>query len=867
MRRIFCIFLIVAATFAVWEATNQPLDEPLWSGQIDGFAYSPMRPGQSPEHLEFPSIPEIEADIAVIAAHSSSLRTYSLDGTLARIPAIAARHGIEVTAGVWLDADLNANRARLARLERLVAENANVERVIIGNETLLTGALTAEALSAYLSMMRERLSVPVSTAEPWHIWLANPDLADSVDFVTVHLLPYWEGVPSGSAVSLVTARMRDLAEQFPEQSIMIGEVGWPSKGRSRDAASASRQDAETFLRQFLSVAGPLGYDYFLMEAFDQPWKQTEEGEVGAYWGLFDGARRAKYAFDQVLRPIPERRSLAALAALVAIASFLLLAADSARMRGPGLGLLATAAFATGNVIVWTLNDYLQQYWSFGDVIAAAVMMLGLIGIVVLVFIEVHEWAEAGFKRCARSAAATPPIASHPLPKVSIHVPAYEEPPAMMIETLNALARLDYPNFEVLVIDNNTRNEALWRPVEAHCARLGERFHFYHVTPLPGFKAGALNYALTRTCADAEIIAVIDSDYVVATDWLKRLVPHFADQQIALVQAPQDYRDHGTRALKRICEAEYRGFFRIGMVTRNERNAIIQHGTMTMIRARVLCEIDGWSEWTITEDAELGLRIFERGYQAIYTMDSHGRGLTPDRFRDYRSQRYRWALGATQILRKHARMLLGLQASELSLGQRFHFLTGWAAWLGDGLNLLFNLIAIVWSALMITSPLQFLAPDARFSGLVLAFFAFKLVKMAWLYNFRVRASVIETISAIVAGLSLVFITGRAVLAGFAGSDAPFVRTPKHASEDSIFGELQCVASEILLAVALLGMALAVTVTAPFDSVDRRLWTLLLVVFAIPHLAAVALAWLSALPQRTEQRPELESGEALRQARKA
>ena len=133
----------------------------------------------------------------------------------------------------------------------------------------------------------------------------------------------------------------------------------------------------------------------------------------------------------------------------------------------------------------------------------------------------------------------------------------------------------YYGFEVLLIDNNTSDPAVWQPVEAHCQTLGERFRFFHVAPLDGFKSGALNYALARTAEDAQVIAVIDSDYLVDPDWLRDLVPRFQRSQIAIVQAPQDYRDGGENAFKAMCYAEYRGFFFIGMVTRNERNAIIQ----------------------------------------------------------------------------------------------------------------------------------------------------------------------------------------------------------------------------------------------------------------------------------------------------
>ena len=186
----------------------------------------------------------------------------------------------------------------------------------------------------------------------------------------------------------------------------------------------------------------------------------------------------------------------------------------------------------------------------------------------------------------RSAARLPPgrrVPGMALPKVSIHVPICNEPPQMVRQTLDALAELDYPDFEVLVIDNNTTDPGLWEPVAEYCARLGSRFRFYHLGKWRGFKAGALNFALRETAPDAAVIGVLDADYIVSPDWLRAMVPHFAEPAVGFVQSPQDYRDNDGSFFKRLMFWEYAGFFRLGMVTRNERNAIIQHGTMTMIR--------------------------------------------------------------------------------------------------------------------------------------------------------------------------------------------------------------------------------------------------------------------------------------------
>jgi cellulose synthase/poly-beta-1,6-N-acetylglucosamine synthase-like glycosyltransferase len=438
-----------------------------------------------------------------------------------------------------------------------------------------------------------------------------------------------------------------------------------------------------------------------------------------------------------------------------------------------------------------------------------------------------------------------------LPMVSVHVPTYNEPPLMVIETLNALARLDYPRYEVIVMDNNTKNPDVWEPVQAHCERLGPHFRFFHVDPLSGFKAGALNLALAHTSPDAEIIGVIDSDYTVDPAWLKDLAPQFSNPKVAVVQAPQDYRDYAVNAFKAMCYAEYRGFFFVGMMTRNERNAIIQHGTMTMIRRSVLEEIGGWSEWCITEDAELGLRVFERGYEAIYIPKSYGRGLMPDAFIDYKKQRFRWAYGAIQILRRHADFLLARKKSSLTYGQRYHFVAGWLPWMADGVNLLFNLAALLWSLAMIMAPKNVDPPLVEFSILPLALFSFKLGKLFYLYRTRVGATLGQTLAGAVAGLALSHTIAKAILLGFVTHNQPFLRTPKMTQRRMAMKALACIREEVLLMVALLASAVVISLQQGVLTLDLHLWVIVLWIQSIPYgasLAASIISGFSTLPAR-------------------
>ena len=341
--------------------------------------------------------------------------------------------------------------------------------------------------------------------------------------------------------------------------------------------------------------------------------------------------------------------------------------------------------------------------------------------------------------------------------------------------------------------------------------------------------------------------VIDSDYIVDPNWLRALAPHFADENMAIVQAPQDYRDGDENAFKAMCLAEYRGFFQIGMVTRNERNAIIQHGTMTMVRRRVLDEVGGWAEWCITEDAELGLRIFEQGYAACYVPHSFGKGLMPDTFLDYKKQRFRWAYGSVLILRHHMMAMLGLKRTKLTRGQRYHFLAGWLPWFADGINMLFNLLALAWSGGMIIFPEHVPPPHILFACLPVSLFCFKSLKMFSLYRRRVTATRRQSIMAGLAGLALSHTIARAMLTGFVTRRIGFFRTPKKARANAIIKALGDAREELLFSVALSMAAFGVLLREDGNMLDIRIWALVLAIQAIPYAASVLVSLISGLPR--------------------
>ena len=848
------VVLAIAALFTgFWALINRPVSAPNWPEQISGFSYSPFQQGQYPQKDQYPTDDEMRRDLEIISKLTDNIRTYSVDGTLGDIPKLAEEFGLRVTIGIWISPDLERNEREIQKAIELANNSRSVVRVVVGNEALFREEITPEDLIVLLDRVRAAVKVPVTTSEQWHIWEKYPQLAKHVDLIAAHILPYWEFIPVDKAGEFVLDRARDLKKMFPKKPLLLSEVGWPSNGRMRGGADATPADQAIYLRTLVNTLNRRGYNYFVIEAFDQPWKASDEGSVGAYWGVYNAARQQKFNFEGPVVAIPQWRVLAIGSVVMGLLSLALLLIDGSALRQRGRTFLTFTAFLCGSVLVWIAYDYSQQYSTWFSLTVGFLLGLGALGVFIVLLTEAHELAEAVWIRKRRREFLPVEADDAYRPKVSIHVPCYNEPPEMVKQTLDALANLDYPDFEVLIIDNNTKDPAVWEPVRDYCATLGPRFKFFHVAPLAGFKGGALNFLIPHTAPDAEVIAVIDSDYCVDRNWLKHMVPHFADPKIAIVQSPQDYRDQNESKFKKLCYSEYKGFFHIGMVTRNDRDAIIQHGTMTMTRRSVLEEL-GWADWCICEDAELGLRVFEKGYSAAYSHNSYGKGLMPDTFIDFKKQRFRWAYGAIQIIKRHSSSLLRGKDTELTRGQRYHFLAGWLPWVADGMNIFFTVGALLWSAAMIIVPTRVDPPLLIFAIPPLALFVFKVGKIIFLYRRAMGVNLKDAFAAALAGLALSHTIAKAVLYGFFTTSIPFFRTPKNADNHGFWVAISEAREEVFIMLLLWGAAVGIFFVQGLPSNDMRFWVVMLLVQSLPYLAALIMAFMSSLPKPVEEAQE-------------
>jgi cellulose synthase/poly-beta-1,6-N-acetylglucosamine synthase-like glycosyltransferase len=395
-----------------------------------------------------------------------------------------------------------------------------------------------------------------------------------------------------------------------------------------------------------------------------------------------------------------------------------------------------------------------------------------------------------------------------LPRVSLQVAAYNEPPDMLIETIRSLEAVEYPNLEIVIIDNNTADEDTWRPVADYCSTR-PRVRFVHAEGVEGFKAGALNLTLREyTDPDAELIGIIDADYLVDPDYLRETVGYFVDQNLAFLQTPQDYREYEGDPYLTACYDAYRYFFATSMPSRNERNSIIFAGTMGLIRRTSLEHLKGWDEWCITEDAEASLRLLMAGNAGLYLHRSFGRGIMPLTFSSLKSQRFRWCFGGIQILRKHYRDLLPWHRdpdNQLTTGQRLDYLFGGVQWFTDVLYLGFSLVLLVSGLLLAVTGHIALRPLLGAAILLpITLIASGMLRALWALRKATGIGMRRALLAFANWLSMSWTVARACVQAMIHSDGVFLRTPKFRGERGLGEALREARGETIIALVLWGL---------------------------------------------------------------
>lgn len=361
-----CLLVTAIAVAGVWAWLGSPVPVP--RSQSGGneklycVSYTPFRGSQTPlDPSTMIPASQIDDDLARLAQITDCVRTYSVDFGLDQIAGIAEKHKLKVMQGLWLSSNPEKNRYQIETAVTLANKYpGTIRSVVVGNEVLLRGDMTATDLAKTIRAIKARVRVPVTYADVWEFWLRNTDVANAVDFITIHILPYWEDFPVSArgAVAHVEAIRRQLVNAFPGKEVLIGEVGWPSAGRMREGALPSPVNQANVVLDVLALSKREKFHANIIEAFDQPWKRALEGTVGGHWGLLDAARRAP-KFSGALAVSNHPHWIWQIAGGILFAVLVFAAAILVRTKDVPLSLwlaVSANAFAGGTLVAWTIEN-------------------------------------------------------------------------------------------------------------------------------------------------------------------------------------------------------------------------------------------------------------------------------------------------------------------------------------------------------------------------------------------------------------------------------------------------------------------------------------------------------------------------------
>ena len=396
------LLIALAALTAIWYWVGRPVELPdaaTPTHKLQCASYTPFDKDQSPFQQPFVLRKErVDADLALLAQRFTCIRTYSQIG-LEALPELARKHGLKMLAGAWVSANPADTELEIKAL--ISAANTYpdvIDAVIVGNEVLLRKEATESQLVALIARVKAAVKQPVTYADVWEFWIKHPQMAPAVDFLTIHLLPYWEDDPTGidAALNQVANVRRAFGSAYAPKDILIGETGWPSEGRQRETALPSRVNEALFIRGFVKLAEDNGWRYNLIEAFDQPWKRDSEGAVGGFWGLYDADRGDKGILAGPVSNLPHWPLWLGASGLLLCAA-LLLAGRPASTRA-ALLLPLVAAFGAACSLGWSeLALITSRYW--GEWLwATALLGLNLLVLAhaILALSSRHGWRERAF---------------------------------------------------------------------------------------------------------------------------------------------------------------------------------------------------------------------------------------------------------------------------------------------------------------------------------------------------------------------------------------------------------------------------------------------------------------------------------------
>lgn len=280
---------------AYTDVSLEDLTRRLWDvldSQIHGIAFSPVMDGQT--NISNVSETQIRSRLDIIRPYTNWIRTFSCTTGNDQIPAIAKQSGLKTMVGAWIDDDLDNNEKELKNALE-ITKQGHVDILAIGNEVLLRDEMSEDDLIAYIHRAKEQSGgVPVGYVDAYFKFEDHPKVAEACDILLVNCYPFWEECPLEHSLVYMKDMYHKAVRAAKGKKVVIAETGWPTRGTPFGAAIPSPENALKYFLDTYAWAQEEDIDIFYFAAFDEAWKVAKEGDVGAYWGLWNSDGSPKF---------------------------------------------------------------------------------------------------------------------------------------------------------------------------------------------------------------------------------------------------------------------------------------------------------------------------------------------------------------------------------------------------------------------------------------------------------------------------------------------------------------------------------------------------------------------------------------------
>ena len=271
---------------ALWQKT-------IYNG-FHGICFSMYEDGQEPgDDISFE---QVERRVQILKPHVEAIRSFSCIEGNEHVPVAAKKHGLKTLVGAWLGDDKADNEKEIEGLIAL-AKAGHVDVAAVGNEVLYRNDLSLEELLGYIKRVKQALSgldIPVGYVDAYYEFSRHPELVEHSDVILANLYPYWEGCPIEYALGHMQAMYGQVVDAARGKPIIITETGWPSEGGDLKGAFAGEEAAMKYFIDAINWTKANDIPIFYFSSFDESWKTGDEGDVGAYWGLWDKHENLKF---------------------------------------------------------------------------------------------------------------------------------------------------------------------------------------------------------------------------------------------------------------------------------------------------------------------------------------------------------------------------------------------------------------------------------------------------------------------------------------------------------------------------------------------------------------------------------------------